>query len=75
MRTDRHLRCVVLEQVLQRRQRGTDPCVVGDPALLERHVQVGADEDMLGADVGLPDGARPVQARSCFAARATSPAP
>jgi hypothetical protein len=37
--------CPVLEQPGVGRQRGTDPSVVGNPAVLERDVQVGADQD------------------------------
>ena len=40
VRADRDLLRVVLEQVLERRQRGADARVVGDAAVLERHVQV-----------------------------------
>ena len=36
-----------LDRVLQRRQRGADALVGGDPPVLERHVQVLADEQPL----------------------------
>ena len=47
-----------LEQQLERRQRGADPRVVGDLAVLERDVQVGSDEHRLSGDVGVADRAR-----------------
>ena len=47
-----------VEQQLERRQRGADPRVVGDAPVLERHVEVGADEDALPRDVGVADGSR-----------------
>ena len=75
VRADRHLRRVVLEQVLERRQRLADPVVVSDAAVLERHVQVGADQHVLAAHVGLPDGARPVQRPRLKPRPAASPRP
>ena len=51
-------RGVALEQQLDRRQRGPDPRLVGNHAVLERHVQVGAEQDTLPANVGVADGAR-----------------
>ncbi len=59
------------EQVLERRQRRADARVVGDPAVLERDVQVGADEHDLPLDVSLPHGARPV-VQSTFPIRSTN---
>jgi glyoxylate carboligase len=44
---------------------------VGDPTLVQRDVEVHADEDALAGDVGIPDGARPVHAQS-FCTRSTS---
>ena len=41
-----------LEEELERRQRRADARVVGDAAVLERHVEVDADEDALARDVG-----------------------
>jgi hypothetical protein len=38
-------------QLLQGRQRGADPRVVGDRAVLQRHVEVDADEDAPAAEV------------------------
>ena len=35
----------------------------GDPATLERNVQIGADEDALAGDVGLADRARELHGR------------
>ena len=49
---------VALEQQLERRQRGTDPRVVGDAPVLERHVQIAANEDALPGDVRGLDGSR-----------------
>ena len=51
-------RDVALEQVLERRQRGPDPGVVRDLAVLERHVQVGAEEHDLAGDVRVANRAR-----------------
>ena len=58
VRADAHLRGAVLEQQLERRQRRADARVVGDAAVLERHVQVGAHEHALAGDVGVADRAR-----------------
>ena len=58
MRADAHLVGALLEQELQRGQRGADARVVGDAAVLERHVQVRADEHALARDVGVADRAR-----------------
>ena len=58
MRADAHLRRALLEQELERRQRGADAGVVGDAPVLERHVEVGADEHGLPRDVGVADGSR-----------------
>ena len=52
-----------LEQQLQRRQRRADARVVGDAPVLERDVQVGADEDGLPVDVRVANRAR--QPHSC----------
>ena len=48
----------LVEEVAQRRQRGPDPRVVGDAAVLERDVQVRADQDVLARDLRLADGTR-----------------
>ena len=58
------------EQVLERGERRADARVVGDAAVLERDVQVGADERDLPLDVRLPHGARPV-VQSTFPIRST----
>jgi hypothetical protein len=58
MRADAHLGGAALEQQLERGQGGADARVVGDPAVLERHVQVGAHEHLLPRDVGAADGSR-----------------
>ena len=51
VRADDHLGRVALEEQLEGRQRGPDPRVVGDLAILERDVQVGADEHALPGDL------------------------
>src|SRR5205823_12877242 len=58
VRADAQLGDPALEQQLEGRQRGTDARVVGDAAVLERDVQVGADQDCPPRDVGLADRAR-----------------
>ena len=58
MRADADRRGPALEQQLERRQRGANARVVGDGAVLERNVQVGANEDDLPRDVGVTDRAR-----------------
>ena len=60
VRTHGDVRGVALEEVPEGRQGGTDPGVVGDTAVLEGNVQVGADEHALPRDVSLADGARAV---------------
>ena len=60
-----------LEQQPERRQRRADARVVRDAAVLERDVEVGADEDALAGDVGGLDGPRQPHARS-FPTRSTS---
>ena len=45
----------LLERVLDRRQRGPDARVVADHAVLERDVEVHADEDALAGEVEIPD--------------------
>ncbi len=44
-----------LQQIADRGQAGPDAGVVGDPPVVERHVEVGAQEDALSADVDIPD--------------------
>ena len=46
----------LLEEVDQGRQAGPDPGVIGDPPVVERDVEVGAQEDALAADVDVADG-------------------
>ena len=58
MGADRDLRRVPVEQKAERRERGPDPRVVRDLAVLERDVEVGADEDALARDVRLAHRAR-----------------
>ena len=43
-------------EVADRRERRADARVVGDPAVLERDVEVDADEDALARGVQVPDG-------------------
>jgi hypothetical protein len=66
---DAHLVRTPLEQQLERGQRSADPRVVGDPAALERDVQVRPDEDDLAADVRILD--RAGQAHSTRPTRST----
>ena len=72
MRAHGDVRRAAVEQSPQRRQRRADPRVVGDPPVLERDVQVGADEDALAGDVRLTNRARPVhrlRERACRSGR------
>jgi hypothetical protein len=55
---DGHFGRALLEQPPQGRQRSDDARVVGDAPVLERDVEVGADEDALPPDVRLAHGAR-----------------
>ena len=54
VRGENHRRALV-ERVLNRRQRRGDARVVGDRAVLERHVEVDADEDTLAAQIEILD--------------------
>src|SRR5829696_4224544 len=58
MRTDSDLGSVALAQQLQRRERRPDARVVCDATVLERDVQVGADEHAAAVDLRDADGAR-----------------
>ena len=58
VRAHRDLGRVALEQQLERRERCADSRVVRDAAVVERDVEVGADEDALAGDVGGLDGPR-----------------
>ena len=46
-----HERGAPVEELTERGNGRADPHVVGDPAALERHVEVGADEDAGAGDV------------------------
>ncbi len=67
MRADDDVHGAPFEQQPQRRQRRPDPCVVRDATVLERHVQVDADEDALSGDVGVADRPRPPHLKGAFA--------
>ena len=69
MRADADRSGPALEQQLERRQRRANARVVGDGAVLERNVQVRANEDDLPRDVGVTDRAR--QPQSSFPIRST----
>ena len=45
----------MLKQVDQRRQAGPDASVIGDAPVVERHVEVGTQEDALAEHVDIPD--------------------
>ena len=73
VRADGDLGGAALEEELERRQRGADARVVGDPPVLERDVQVGAHEDALARDVRVANRARPVHVtESSLPIRSTS---
>ena len=48
-------RRTTIQRVLDRRNRGADACVVADAALLERDVEVDADEDALALQIEVFD--------------------
>src|SRR5258706_10873293 len=52
MRSDHHGGALA-ERAFDRRRGGADAGVVGDPAVLDRDVEVGADEDALAPQVEL----------------------
>ena len=58
MRHEHDLAGAAVEQEPDRRQRGPDARVVGDAPVLERDVEVDADERALAGDVGALDRAR-----------------
>src|SRR5579884_354800 len=66
-----------VEQEPERRQRGADTRVVGHRAVLERYVQVAADQDRLARDIGVAYGARqthrPARRRRPASRRRSSP--
>ena len=47
---------VVIDQVLDGRESGLDAGGVAHDAILDRHVEVDADEDALAVDVDVADG-------------------
>jgi hypothetical protein len=55
MGTDADFGRLAREQELEGRQRGADASVVGDAPVLERHVEVGADEHRLSRDLCIAD--------------------
>jgi hypothetical protein len=59
MRADGDLGGFPLDEQLEGREGSPDTRVVGHPAVLERHVEVGSYEDALTRDVGVADGSRP----------------
>jgi hypothetical protein len=63
MRADDDLGSLTLEQQLERRQRDADPRVVGHLPVLERDVQVRADENPPAGDIGVSNGPRAFQSR------------
>src|SRR5215207_2926961 len=65
MGAENDLRGALVEQVSDRRQRGAHARVVGYAPVLERHVEVDADEDALAGHVRLPHRAGPSQSRRC----------
>src|SRR5207253_3804970 len=70
VRANANLGGAALEQQPQRRQRSANAGVVGDAAVLERNVEIRADEDDLPVDVRGLD--RPREAHSTFDTRSTS---
>jgi hypothetical protein len=64
VRADAHLGGAVFEQQPERRQRRPDASVVRDLAVLQRDVEVGADQHGLARDVGVADGARHAHLRT-----------
>jgi hypothetical protein len=48
---DDHEARATIQQLPKRRQRGPDPGVVGDVAVLQRHVEVDPDEHPLARQV------------------------
>ena len=68
VRADAQLGDPALEQQLEGRQRGTDARVVGDAAVLERDVEVGADQHCLPRDLGVANRARRPHGSSSYAA-------
>ena len=60
MRANRHLPGIPLEEQLQRRQRCQDSRFIRNAPVVERDVEVGADEHSLAAHVGIAYRPRPV---------------
>ena len=59
-----HHRRAVLERMADRRQCRDDPCVVRDAAVLDRHVEVDAQEDALACQIEVRDAQLGHQART-----------
>ncbi len=57
-------RGALVERVLDRRQRRADARVVGNRAVLDRHVEVHADEDALAGEIEIRDAPRQLRAPS-----------
>ncbi len=72
MRADDDVSSAGVEQMAQRQERSLDPRVVRDASVLERHVEVGADENALVRDVRGADGTRYVPQGRSFPIRSTS---
>ncbi len=64
MGADDDLRSVMVEQPDERLERGANARVVGDAAVVERDVEVGANEDVLPRDIGVAHRTRPSHERS-----------
>ena len=43
--------CAAVPELVQRRQRGTDPSVVGDRLPVQRHIEIAADQHPLASEV------------------------
>ena len=63
MGADEHLCRATIQQEPDGGQRGADPGVVGDLPVVERDVEVGAQQDALAGDVGVADRTRPMHLR------------
>src|SRR4029078_12258126 len=72
VRADGDLRDVAIEQEPDRRHGRADPLVVGDRSVLERHVEIRANEDALAADLRRLDRAREAQSHSIGIGQLTS---
>ncbi len=72
MGADGDLRRVAIEEEPDRRHSRTDSRVVGDRSVLERHIEIRANEDALAADLGRLDRARKAQSHSIGIGQLTS---